>query len=370
MDHTPKDERWMKLALGLARRSLGKTSGNPAVGCVIVKDGLLLGRGSTAKGGRPHAETVALAQAGTAAKGATAYVSLEPCSHHGKTPPCTDALIKAGISRVVCALEDPDPRVYGQGFKALRDSGITVVTDVLHDEAAELNQGFLLNRTIGRPMFTLKMASSIDGRIATASGESRWITGEVSRRYVHLMRANHDAVLIGAGTARTDDPLLDIRGMGMQDQSPVRIVIDGGLSLSLTSRLARTASDVPLWLCHRGGLDHDRLAAWKEVGAELIEVSHSETGELDLGYMAQKLGALGINSVLCEGGGQVAASLINAQLVDQLVCFTAGKAIGADGQPMLGNLNMQALAEKPKFRQIASRRLGNDVMTRWIPTST
>ncbi len=366
-DHA-QDERWMRLALSLAQRGLGRVWPNPAVGCVIVKDGKLLGRGWTQSGGRPHAETEALAQAGDA-KGATAYVTLEPCAHHGETPPCASALVKAGIARVVSALDDPDSRVAGQGYKILRDAGVEVTEDVLVDAAADLNQGFLLNRTIGRPMFTLKMASSIDGRIATASGESRWITGPEARRHVHLMRAKHDAVLIGAGTARADDPLLDVRDMGLSNDNPVRIILDGGLSLSLTSRLAQTAKDVPLWICHRAGLDKARRKTWEEIGATLIEVAHSDTGELDLADMAIQLGKRGLTRVLCEGGGHLASSMIAAELVDTLVTFTAGLAIGSEGGAVFGPLQIDALADAPRFDLVQSRTVGHDIMTTWKPNA-
>ena len=356
------------MALGLAQRGLGRVWPNPAVGCVIVKDGKVLGRGWTQAGGRPHAETEALAQAGNA-KGATAYVTLEPCAHHGKTPPCANALVDAGIIRVVSALDDPDSRVAGQGYKILHDAGIEVTENVLSDAAADLNQGFLLNRTIGRPMFTLKMASSIDGRIATATGESRWITGPEARRQVHLMRARHDAVLIGAGTARADDPLLDVRDMGMEGENPVRIILDGGLSLSLTSRLAKTAKETPLWICHHAGLDKERKKIWEELGATLIEVAHSKTGELDLNDLAIQLGTRGITRVLCEGGGRLAASLISADLVDTLVTFTAGLAIGSEGGAVFGPLQSDALKDAPRFNLVESRTTGHDIMTTWKPSA-
>ena len=368
MSDQAQDERWMRLALSLAQRGLGRVWPNPAVGCVIVKDGKVLGRGWTQKGGRPHAETEALAQAGDV-KGATAYVTLEPCAHHGKTPPCANALVEAGITRVVSALDDPDSRVAGQGYKILHDAGVEVTEDVLVDAAADLNQGFLLNRTIGRPMFTLKMASSIDGRIATAAGESRWITGPAARRQVHLMRACHDAILIGAGTARADDPLLDVRDMGMEDDNPVRIILDGGLSLSLTSRLAQSAKDTPLWICHRAGLDKDRLKIWEEIGATLIEVTHNGTGELDLADLAIQLGKRGITRVLCEGGGRLAASLITAELVDTLVTFTAGLAIGSEGGAVFGPLQIDALKDAPSFDLVESRTVGHDIMTTWKPSA-
>lgn len=368
MPNRAQDERWMRLALSLAQRGLGQVWPNPAVGCVIVKDGRVLGRGWTQVGGRPHAETVALAQAGEAT-GATAYVTLEPCAHHGKTPPCALALVSAGVARVVCALEDPDPRVSGQGFQMLRKAGINVETDVLLVEAAEINKGFLLNRTIGRPMFTLKMASSIDGRIATHTGESRWITGPEARRQVHMMRANHDAVLIGAGTARADNPLLDVRDMGMSDANPVRIVLDGGLSVPLTSRLAQTAQETPLWICHRGGVDKSRIEAWETIGATLIEVTHSDTGEINLADMATALGKRGITRVLCEGGGRLAASLITADLVDELITFTAGLALGSEGLSVFGPLEIDALKDAPRFDLKVSRKAGGDVMNVWTPSA-
>ena len=368
MPDRAQDERWMRLALSLAQRGLGRVWPNPAVGCVIVKDGKVLGRGWTQDGGRPHAEAEALTQAGDAT-GATAFVTLEPCAHHGKTPPCANALIKAGITRVVSALDDPDSRVAGQGYKILRDAGVLLTQDVLSDAAAQLNQGFLLNRTIGRPMFTLKMASSIDGRIATNNGESRWITGNDARRQVHLMRARHDAVMIGAGTARADDPLLDVRDIGMAGEIPVRIILDGGLSLSLTSRLAQTAKDTPLWICHHAGLDKERLKIWDDIGATLIEVAHSQTRELDLADMAIQLGKRGITRVLCEGGGRLASSLIAAELVDNLVTFTAGLAIGSEGGAVFGPLQIDALKDAPLFDLVESRTVGHDIMTTWKPTA-
>lgn len=369
MHDRAQDERWMRLALSLAQRGLGRVWPNPAVGCVIVKDDKVLGRGWTQRGGRPHAETVALAQAGDAAKGATAYVTLEPCAHHGKTPPCAKALVAAGIARVVSAIDDPDSRVAGQGYETLRNAGIELTEDVLVDEAADINKGFLLNRTIGRPMFTLKMASSIDGRIATASGESRWITGPEARRQVHMMRAHHDAVLIGAGTARVDDPLLDVRDLGMEGDNPIRIILDGGLSLSLTSRLAQTANQTPLWICHREGMDKARKKTWEEIGATLIEVKPSQTGELDLKDMALQLGKRGLTRVLCEGGGRVASSMIAEELVDTLVTFTAGLAIGSEGGSVFGPLQIDALKEAPRFKLVESRTVGGDIMTTWKPSA-
>lgn len=356
----------MRTALTLARRGLGRVWPNPAVGCVIVKNGQVVGRGWTQFGGRPHAETVALAQAGDAANGATAYVTLEPCSHHGKTPPCADALIVAGVARVVCALEDPDPHVSGNGFAKLRDAGITLDVGLMNDEAVAINRGFLLHRTLGRPMVTLKMAASLDGRIATGSGESRWITGEAARHAVHLMRAEHDAVLIGAGTALADDPMLDTRLNGMAGTSSVRVVADGGLSLSLSSRLAMTAHEIPTWICHRKDIDSARKQAWESTGAKLIAVQ-SDSGRMAAGDLLRKLADEGITRVLCEGGATLAASLIADGLVDKLVMFSAGVVIGIEGTPVIGALGTGPLSDAPRFELSDSRQVGNDVMSLWHP---
>ncbi len=361
------DQRWMRLALSLARRGLGVVWPNPAVGCVIIRDGKLVGRGWTQPSGRPHGETMALAQAGNGARGATAYVTLEPCSHHGQTPPCADALITAGISRVVCALKDPDPRVSGRGYKRLRDAGIAVKTGVLENEAEALNLGFLLNRTIERPMLTLKLAMSLDGRIATDTGESRWITGEKARRNVHLLRANHDAVLIGRGTAAADNPMLDVRDLGLESHNPVRVIADGGLSLSPSSRLARSAREAPLWLCHRPGIERERRDMWHKIGAKLIDVKTTNTGELDIADMMQKLAQNGLTRVLCEGGGQLAASLLQAELVDRFIVYSAGLALGEKSRAGIGMLPFANLAEFPRFSLETITILDQDLETIWMP---
>ncbi len=234
------DARHMRHALMLAERALGTVAPNPAVGCVIVRDGIVVGRGWTQRGGRPHAEVVALQQAADAARGATAYVTLEPCAHIGQTPPCANALINAGISRVVGAVEDPDPRVSGRGFAMLREAGVVVVTDVLRDEAAALNAGFFLRMTGKRPLVTLKLAVSADNKIARAPGGDQWITGEEARRFGHFMRARHDAILVGIETALADDPELTCRIPGLEDRSPLRVVLDSGLRLPIDSKLVRT----------------------------------------------------------------------------------------------------------------------------------
>lgn len=357
------DRQHMAHALGLARRGLGRVWPNPAVGCVIVREGRIVGRGWTQPGGRPHAEVVALAVAGAAARGATAYVTLEPCAHHGKTPPCAEALIAAGVARVVSALEDPDPRVAGRGHAMLRDAGMAVEVGLMAGDAAAQQRGFLNRIQLGRPMLTLKLATSLDGRIATGSGESRWITGEAARRRVHAMRATHDAVLIGAGTARADDPSLTVRDLGVAHQ-PVRIVAARSLDLPLDGQLAMTAREVPLWLLHGGSATPKARQAWEKIGARLIEVAES-SGALDPAAMLAALGQEGLTRVFCEGGGQLAAALLHAGLADQLALFNAGLALGCDGRPAVGPLGLAALADAPRFHLASTEQIGADTLSLW-----
>ena len=353
----------MALALSLGRRGQGRTWPNPAVGCVIVREGRIVGRGWTGPGGRPHAEPIALAQAGAAARGATAYVTLEPCSHHGQTPPCADALVAAGIARVVAPVQDSDPRVSGQGFERLRMNGIEVTTGVLADQAAQDHAGFFLRTEQGRPFVTLKLASSFDGRIATATGESKWITGPEARRAVHGLRARHDAVMVGAGTARADDPSLTVRDLGVTHQ-PVRVVVSRHLDLPLLGQLARGAGEVPVWLCHGPGADAERVRAWEGLGARLLPCGVKGV-QLDPMDVLRQLGAAGLTRVFCEGGGALAASLLAEDLVDELVTFTAGLAIGAEGVPSIGALGLGRLAEAPRFALSEVRNLDGDAMLRW-----
>ncbi|WP_170464328.1 bifunctional diaminohydroxyphosphoribosylaminopyrimidine deaminase/5-amino-6-(5-phosphoribosylamino)uracil reductase RibD [Ruegeria arenilitoris] len=357
------DKRYMALALSLGRRGQGMCWPNPAVGCVIVRDERIVGRGWTQPGGRPHAEPVALAQAGEAARGATAYVSLEPCSHHGKTPPCAEALIAAGVARVVCAIEDSDPRVAGQGFAMLAEAGIEVTTGVLAEEAARDLAGFFLKTEQSRPFVTLKLASSFDGRIATATGHSQWITGPKARRAVHAMRARHDAVMVGAGTARADDPSLTVRDIGVEAQ-PVRIVVSRHMDIPLMGQLARTAKDVPVWLCHGPGPDTERSRAWEGLGAKLLPCALDDH-QIDAADLLHQLGQAGLTRVFCEGGAALGASLLAADLVDELVGFTAGLAIGAEGLSAIGTLGLDKLDAAPRFELIETQVIGPDVMHRW-----
>ena len=353
----------MALALSLGRRGQGRTWPNPAVGCVIVKDGHIIGRGWTADGGRPHAEPQALAQAGAAAKGATAYVTLEPCSHFGKTPPCAQALIDAGISHVVAAVQDQDPRVSGAGFDMLRAAGITVTTGVLKDQADLDHAGFFLTQTEGRPWVTLKLANSFDGRIATHTGDSQWITDAPARRLVHAMRARHDAVLVGGGTARDDDPSLTVRGLGIERQ-PVRVVLSRGLDLPTDGVLARTAHEVPVWICHGQQAPKDRIDDWVTCGAQVIPCDEAHDG-LDMRDVMRSLVQRGVTRVFCEGGGSVAASLLRAGLVDEMIGFSAGVVVGAEGRASVGPMQIDRLRDAPRFRLVEVRRVGPDVLHIW-----
>ena len=358
------DIRYMRLALSLGARGLGRVWPNPAVGCVIVAAGRVVGRGWTQPGGRPHGETVALAQAGHRARGATAYVTLEPCAHHGKTPPCANALIAAGIARVVVALRDPNPQVNGQGIARLRAAGIEVSEGVLEDAARAAHAGFFSRIQQGRPMVTLKLAASLDGRIATATGESKWITGAPARREVHAMRARHDAVMVGGGTARADDPSLTVRDLGVEHQ-PVRVVWSRRLDLPLTGKLAQSARDVPLWLLHAEDADPNLVSAWHGIGARLIACATGRDRQIAPRSALSALGEAGLTRIFCEGGGALAASLLGAGLVDDMVSFSAGLAIGAEGQPMLGALGLERLSAAPRFRLLETRQIGADVLSRW-----
>jgi diaminohydroxyphosphoribosylaminopyrimidine deaminase / 5-amino-6-(5-phosphoribosylamino)uracil reductase len=354
------DRRFMAMALGLGARGLGRVWPNPAVGCVIVRDGVVVGRGWTRPGGRPHAEAVALAQAGAAARGATAHVTLEPCSHHGKTPPCAEALVAAGIARVVSALTDPDPRVSGRGHARLRAAGIAVLEGVMGPEARQAQAGFLMRVTRGRPMVTLKLALTLDGRIALADGTSRWITGPGARRAVHRMRADHDAVLVGAGTLRADDPDLRVRDLGVGWQ-PVRVVADTGLALRADARLLDGLDTAPVWVLHAEGAAG--AADWSARGVRVLACAPGPSG-LDPASMLQALGAAGITRVFCEGGGQLAASLLAAGLVDRLAVFSAGHVFGADARAGVGDLARAGIGA-PGFRLVETRAVEGDLLHLW-----
>jgi diaminohydroxyphosphoribosylaminopyrimidine deaminase/5-amino-6-(5-phosphoribosylamino)uracil reductase len=353
----------MRAALALAQRGLGNAWPNPAVGCVLVKDGRVIGRGWTQPGGRPHAETEALRRAGDAARGATAYVTLEPCSHHGRTPPCCEALAGAGIARVVMAMRDPDPRVNGRGLAMLRCAGIAVEEGLLEAEARALNAGFFRRIQAGMPVVTLKLASTLDGRIATATGESRWITGEAARREVHALRARHDAILVGSGTVLADDPDLTCRLPGMERVPMLRVVADARLRTPPSARLVQSARVAPVLVMTAPGHPPAAQAPFMEAGADMVTAPAHAAGGLDLPSLLRALGRRGVTRVLAEGGAGLAAALLRQGLVDRLVWFHAPAVMGGDGHPALEGLRLAALSAMPRFRRVALRALGDDMLS-------
>lgn len=359
---TETDLRHMAAALELARRGLGRTWPNPSVGCVIVRDGRVVGRAATRRGGRPHAETEALAQAADAARGATVYVSLEPCAHHGKTPPCCEALIAAGVARVVVAMKDPDPRTAGQGVGRMQAAGIAVTLGTREAEAARVNTGFISRVTRLRPSVTLKVASSLDGKVALDSGLSKWITGEEARRRGHLLRASHDAILVGSGTVLADDPALTCRLAGLESAQPVRIVADSGLRTPSEGLLARSIALAPLWLICGEGLDAASMTAWRARGAEVIAVRRDGDGRLSLPAMMTALAERGLNSVLVEGGPTLATALLRDGLVDEVVWFCAPSLLGEDARSAIGALGTQAIDDAVAGTPLTLVRVGKDTM--------
>jgi diaminohydroxyphosphoribosylaminopyrimidine deaminase / 5-amino-6-(5-phosphoribosylamino)uracil reductase len=324
------DQRFMAAAIRLARRNLGRTGTNPSVATLVVKDKVIIGRGITAIGGRPHAETEALQEAGEGARGATAYVTLEPCAHHGRTPPCAVALATAGISRVVIAASDPDPRVSGKGAVILRLAGIEVVENMLVSEAVEGLSGYLTRSVKKRPEVTLKLAVSADGNIGRRGAGQVAVTGEVSRKIVHSMRAEVDAVMIGSGTALQDNPELTCRLPGMHNRSPVRIVLDSRARLPLEGKLATSAHRTPVWIAAHASAPVERTQALAAAGCRLL-ASEDDDGRIALPELLEDLAAQGIASVLVEGGASLGNSLIHEGLVDRLALFTSDRPLGGDG---------------------------------------
>jgi len=360
---SPSDISNMRSALALARRGLGNVWPNPAVGCVITDyEGVVHGRGWTQPGGRPHAETEALNQAGEKAKGATAYVTLEPCDHHGQTPPCSQALVDAGISRVFIGCLDPDQRVSGKGVERLKGAGVEVISGVCEEEALRLNAGFFLKVTKGRPLFTLKSASSLDGRIATHAGDSQWITGEEARKVGHALRNDHDAIMVGIGTALVDNPMLTCRLPGLEDRSPVRIVFDSRLRLPLTHKMVATASKHPTWIVTLPGNDENRKKAFSSAGVTLIEVDTDRSGYPNLEQAATEMGKRGLTRVLVEGGSHLAASFLEHNLIDRVAWMRAPRIIGGDGLPATMAFGVEKLEQTADFKRISSREAGADLI--------
>ena len=362
-DSTAADQRFMQLALALGRRGLGRTWPNPAVGAVVVKDGVIVGRGWTQPGGRPHAEPVALAQAGEAARGATLYVTLEPCSHVGKSPPCTDAVMAAGIARVVSSIEDPNPEVAGQGHAKLRNAGIAVDIGLGAAEAAHDHAGHFRRIRERRPHVILKLAVSSDDKIAAAGHRPVAISGEAAKARMHLLRAQCDAILVGIGTVLSDDPLLTCRLPGMQARSPVRVVLDRSLRIPATSRLVHSARSTPLWVMTSSLAEAPAAARLGSAGAQVIRLASTPQAGLDLAEMLRALAERGITRLLVEGGARVASSFVAAGLADEFWLLRGREAIGADGIAALNALPLGAITASPAFRVRASESLGTDTLT-------
>ncbi len=358
------DQRFMQLALTLGRRGQGRTWPNPAVGAVVVKDGVIVGRGWTQPGGRPHAEPEALKHAGEAARGATLYVTLEPCSHIGKSPPCADAIIAAGIARVVSAIEDPNPEVAGQGHAKLRAAGITVDIGLGAAEVARDHAGHFRRVRDKRPHVILKLAVSSDDKIGAAGRKPVAISGEAAKARVHLLRAQCDAVLVGIGTVRADDPLLTCRLPGMEARSPVRVVLDRNLRIAGSSRLVHSARETPLWVMTSNLAEAAAAMKLGAAGAQVIRVAAAiPPPGLDLPAVLRALSEKGITRLLVEGGARVASSFIVAGLVDEIRLLRGADPIGADGVAALDALPLTSVTQSPNFRVRASESLQQDTLT-------
>ena len=362
-DSQDADRRYMQLALTLGRRGQGRTWPNPAVGAVIVKDGVIVGRGWTQPGGRPHGEPEALRRAGAAARGATLYVTLEPCSHFGRSPPCADAVIAAGIARVVSAIEDPNPEVAGQGHARLRAAGIAVDIGLCAEQAAYDHSGHFRRIRDKRPHVILKLAASPDGKIAAAGGKTVAITGEAVRDRVHLLRAQCDAILVGIGTVLADDPLLTCRLPGMEARSPVRVVLDRNLRIPASSRLVHTARGTPLWLIGSELAEAAAATRLGAAGAQIMRLPSSSAPGLDLGALLQMLAEKGITRLMVEGGSRVASSFVAADLVDEVWLFRGAEAIGADGVDALAAFPLSKITQSQVFKVHASETFDEDTLT-------
>ena len=351
----------MQVALAAARRAEGRSGPNPPVGCAIVSSqGRLISVGHTASGGRPHAETEALAAAGATARGATAYVTLEPCAHTGQTGPCADALVAAGIARVVIAVRDPDDRVNGRGIERLAESGVDIQIGVEAEAARQVMAGFLSRVTMARPLVTLKTATSLDGMIALSDGAKRWITGPDMRRYVHLQRSRSDGLLSAIGTVLADDPEFTCRIPGLEADSPHRFILDANLRTPADARMFETAPEVGITIFCREDCDPKAAVALREAGADVQSVSQDGTGRLSLAEVMAAVAETGCGSLLVEGGGKLGASLLREGLVDRILWTRSGHLIGSDGIPAIGMLGTGDLPDTPSFAVIDGGRFGRD----------
>lgn len=354
-------EELMREAIRLAKKGVGKTSPNPAVGSVIAKGSRIVAKGWHRKAGLPHAEIEALRDSGRAARGSTLYVTLEPCCHFGRTPPCTDAIIASGIRKVIVGAPDPNPKVSGKGVAALRAAGIEVVEGVLSDECSGLNEHYNKYITTGLPFVTLKLASSLDGRIAAPNGESKWITGIESRKLVHRMRAANDAVMVGMQTALKDDPELNVRLV--RGKSPVKVVLDSTLKLPATAKVFNGVKEgrSRLMIFTSADVGGKRLKKVADAGAVAVKVPSNGNG-LSLKKVLKELAARGITGVLVEGGGLLAASLLKEGLVDRLVVFYGPMVLGADSLASIAPLGLKGLKSAPRFKDIRVKKAGDDIL--------
>lgn len=357
-----KDRKFMRQALRLAVKGQGRTSPNPMVGSVVVsRTGKVLAQGYHAKAGLEHAEVLALSAAGKKAKGATLYITLEPCAHFGRTPPCVDTIIAAGVKRVVVGTKDPNSLVSGKGVRKLRRAGVEVTLGVLSAQCVSLNEGYNKFITTGLPLVTLKLASTLDGRIATSSGESKWITGSVARKLVHEMRSTHDAVMVGSGTLVKDDPRLNVRGVkgGGDCIRPIRVVVDSRLRIPLKAKIFTGGGRVIIYTTKRA--TRKRQEALRALGATVVVVIQTKEG-LSLKRVLRDLAARGVTSVMVEGGAGLAASFLRSRLVDKLKIFYAPKLLGGDALEMIGGLGILRLKNSPKLKEMKVRRIGEDIL--------
>lgn len=358
------DLQMMRRAVSLARKGLGKTAPNPAVGCVIVKGGVIVGEGWHRKAGTPHAEVHALRQAGEKALGADVYVTLEPCSHHGRTPPCADVLVRAGVSKVIAGMMDPNPLVSGGGMEILKKAGIRVETGVLEGECRRLNEPFIKHVTTGHPFVVLKSAMTLDGKTATSSGDSKWITNARSREYVHKLRGKLDAIMVGAGTVAADDPQLTCRiGRG---KNPVRIVVDSTLRIPLHAQVLNGMARTIIATTPAAG--ENKVAAFRAAGVEVLVCSADGRG-VDLFDLFGKLGKLGIQSVLLEGGGTLAGEALRSGLIDKFLFFYAPKLVAGAGKGPFAGGGIDRMADALNLKDIVVRNFGTDVLVEGYPCS-
>ncbi|MCX2726359.1 bifunctional diaminohydroxyphosphoribosylaminopyrimidine deaminase/5-amino-6-(5-phosphoribosylamino)uracil reductase RibD [Thermomicrobium sp. 4228-Ro] len=362
-----RDRLWMQRAIALAWRAAGRVAPNPAVGAVVVRDGTVVGEGCTKPPGGPHAEVVALEEAGERARGATLYVTLEPCAHYGRTPPCVHAILRTGIRRVVIAIRDPYPEVDGRGIAALRAAGLEVEVGLEAEAAAEAVAGYLKRLRTGFPEVTLKYAMTLDGRLATRTGHSRWITGPEARRYAHRLRDRHDAILVGVGTVLQDDPELTTRldpsecGDG-GPHHPLRVILDSQARTPPTARMLSPAVPGQTLIVTTDAAPPDRVAALREAGAEIVTVP-ARCGKVDIRSALFALGARGINGVLVEGGGRVLGSLFDAGLVDRIVAFVAPVLVGGSEAPVpFAGRGVETMDQAVRLRDVRVRELGTDVV--------